>query len=338
MDELVRATPDHLPAIGELLERQGLGGLEWWPRARPSERLDVSLTELDERLATGRAVYVRVGPGGRARGVLWVDDLAWDTAFFGVPRAQVGLFAYEREALAQGVDDLRRLLRARGTGHAHMALDAGRVDTLVALQTGGWRLVWTYLRMTCVLSSPRAHPPLDAYHKRPLRLVPARAEHIEALADIAARSGRWAWCEDDEALPAEARSRYTETLIRNALSGACADFAFTLLDGEQVVGADASALRHVEVGARTLRVAYERFSLVDAERRGRRLGSFLMRGVVRLLEGRVDVVTGQVRVHAPHMLRALLGQGFVPAGANHYLTLALPASGRGPILASTSSE
>lgn len=237
----------------------------------------------------------------------WLASCDWDTAFFGIKMAVLGLEGHvDDEALNTLLPMARAHAAKAGIQHVRTSQRAGAPRVLQGLQRHGFEVRWASVQIACDTRTLR-----DAVPTPPpgLRFVTATTEHLPELTSASRRVGPYNWPEFDPALPEEARQRYVAQRIENCISTPYASKAIVALWRERPVGLHASAiLTHdpsLEVGAPFAYVR-ETFVAPDAPPR---LGAHLIRAALHRLRENVRQVTGRVRLDGRAMLNTALGEG-----------------------------
>ncbi|MBF9143450.1 GNAT family protein [Hymenobacter properus] len=122
-----------------------------------------------QRFGTGAArrfaaePHAEVLPMTTGTGQWLVQQLAWDSEYFGTPtyRLFTGLFAENAPPadLVASATALREQLAARGPFYAFSVVPAEDIALLQALTGGGWRLVETRLNLHCPTNAATLPPP-----------------------------------------------------------------------------------------------------------------------------------------------------------------------------------
>lgn len=132
----------------------------------------------------GRKAGEEVLPMAGASGQWLLQQLAWDSDYFGTPtyRLFTGLFgeAAAPAELAAAAAQLREQLAQRGAYYAFSVVPAEDTALLQALTGGGWHLVETRLNFYCPVAAATLPAPVA------VRLAqPAEAAHIGAISAAA---------------------------------------------------------------------------------------------------------------------------------------------------------
>lgn len=110
-------------------------------------------------------------PMPAAAGQWLVQQLAWDTEYFGTPTYRVftGLFdqAVGPEQLRAAATRLRQQLAERGSYYAFSVVPAEDVALLQALTGGGWQLIETRINFYCPVAAATLPPPAPVRQARP---------------------------------------------------------------------------------------------------------------------------------------------------------------------------
>lgn len=211
---------DRLSALDSLLARYPYHDFRHYPRFPPEARTRALIHELEA--ATAHGTLLAAWAGDDPVGVGFVEPLAWDTSFFGLPMGRIGPLVVDAQG-QQGLDPLLdALLKAAGDlGLRHLAVkvDCGHLEAVQALEARGFRLMdclVTYLYDT-------QDPPPGT--KQLVLVRDYRTGDRETVLAIAERmygnyAGRFA---RDPWLPPEATRRFYVEWVRNACAGEMAD-------------------------------------------------------------------------------------------------------------------
>jgi hypothetical protein len=261
---------------------------------------------------------------GRVAGA-WLNPLPWDTEFFGLSMATMGL---EGELSSASV---RRLVQpalvevaAEGVRHIRLSLRAGAYAALDTLQDLGFRLRWVSTQITC---DTRRLPSELKTFPAGLDCVPAEPRHFAALEAIIRQIGPYNWPEFDPSLPEAARRRYVPQRLKNCLETDYADESLVALWRGQPVGFHASATTtHHELAPEPPPFAYVRDTFVSPTAPPN-IGSHLIRAALHSHIGRARQVTGRVRLDGQAMLNTAIACGYLVTGDEVLLTAQLSHDG-----------
>ncbi|MGM0578420.1 MAG: hypothetical protein ACQEXJ_22030 [Myxococcota bacterium] len=320
MIRIAELAPRDVEEAVALFERVSFGPGAWLPSGESALIPHMAREALATALAKGRGWIAR-GPHG-VEGVATFRSLAWDTAFFGVRRGLVPLFAAEAEAIRPLAEAITRDLRGAHAGHVHTLVDARQFETLDVLQACGWRLAASAVRI--VAPSQRIDPAELAWPPDTpagLECVPYAPEHLEPLLEIARRLGPMSWLQRETRLPEGPRRAYTTEMTRNCLTSDFADEAVVLLDRGRPVGVEAGKIFSLPPARSRRRYTFERVAFIDPACRGRRLGGLLLRCYIRAVMPHADYLTGRVLLENAPMMRSLYYASVRPVHGQHYLVL-----------------
>ena len=138
---------------------------------------EVPMERQQTRFGTGAALRYGSIPGQEvlpmagAAGQWLLQNLPWDTQYFGTPtyRLFTGIFAggTAAAALQEAAARLRHELARRGPFYAFTLAPAEDIELLQALTSGGWRLVETRLNYYCDPRAATLPPPVAVRLARP---------------------------------------------------------------------------------------------------------------------------------------------------------------------------
>src|SRR5262245_56526305 len=142
--DVQRVPAGELTALGSLLAGHPHHDYRLYPRFSPEDRARVLARELE--VGAGRGVIVGVRARGRPVGVLAVESLAWDSAFFGLPMGRLGVLvvdpgARRRDVLGALLDEAMEVASERGLQHLAARADTEDLEAVQALEARGFRLM-----------------------------------------------------------------------------------------------------------------------------------------------------------------------------------------------------
>jgi hypothetical protein len=298
----------------------GRAATSWDLTLRPTAHAELSLGRLlraDHHWAIGHE-------DGRTAGA-WLSALPWDTTFFGLPMATVGLEGH------QGADTVQRLVpmalqeaAAQGVRHLRVSLRAGDYEALEALQGLDFRVRWVSTQITC---DTRRLPQQLAPFPPGLDCVEANTSHLPELEAVSHQIGPYCWPEFDQALPLAARRRYVMQRITNCITTDYADAAIVAIWKGRAVGFHASKVATHPLRAATSQpYAYVRDTFVSPKAPPN-VGAHLIRAALHGQIGQAQQVTGRVRLDGRAMINTALGCGYRVTGDEVLLSAHLNGAG-----------
>ncbi|MGB0589491.1 MAG: hypothetical protein ACPGU1_07420 [Myxococcota bacterium] len=300
LDETLRSA---LPAWGAL----GHATTSWDLTLRPTAHAELSLG----RLMGGEERWAISHSDGRIAGA-WLSSLPWDTSFFGLPMATIGLEGQQcAEAIRILVPKAINAAARLGIQHVRVAQRAGAYEAIEALQALGFRVRWVSTQITC---DTRRLPQELAPFPAGLTCVDATPEHLGELAAVSRQIGAYCWPEYDPVLPEQARRAYVMQRITNCITTDYADTAVVALWRGRVVGFHASAVAtHALQGSSSSPYAYVRDTFVSPKAPPN-VGSHLIRAALHGQIGLAQQVTGRVRLDGRAMINTALDCGYRVTG------------------------
>jgi hypothetical protein len=317
MTYTLQHTSDVLAGVPDSWTTSTFAATAWDPGLKRKEHALVARRRV---LKAGKA-WTCANPAGRTA-CAWLTVNAWDTEFFGVRMAVLGL---EGNVDGPALDLLLPLVIAHASResivHIRTSQRAGAPSTLHALQRHGFHVRWASVQIACDTRTLCAGaPPCPPG----LRFTEATDSHLPELLAAARCMAPFNWPEFDPALPGAARRGYLAQRIENCLTTPFANSAIVALWRDRPVGLHASATcthdDEVNVGRR---FAYVRETFVTPDTPPR-LGAHLIRASLHALRDQVQLVTGRVRLDGRAMLDAALASGYEIVGDELLLTRATP--------------
>ncbi|MDP6946968.1 MAG: HIT domain-containing protein [Myxococcota bacterium] len=312
MTGAVGPATDVLQRVPETWLQRAFTATAWDPTLKRSEHAELARRRV---LGADHAWAYTAADGQTA--CAWMSARPWDTEFFGIEMALMGL---EGDVHFDAVQALLPMVfeqaRRDGVRHLRTPQRAGSPETLHALQSHGFQLRWASVQIACdtrTLAPTRATPPPE------LRFVDGTPDHLPSLLAAARRVGPYNWPEFDEALAPSKRSHYVAQRIENCLLTPFADQSMVALWRDRPVGLHASATcTHEfagEIGQIGRDFAYVRETFVAPDCPPH-IGAHLLRTATRALGETVRYATGRVRLDGLSMLNTSLTSGYRIVGNN----------------------
>ena len=263
------------------------------------------------RVGRAEQAWSYTSPAGHVTSA-WLTLNAWDTEFFGVPMAVLGL---EGNVDAVAIDALLPCVidyaSATGVRHIRTSQRAGEPTVLHGLQRHGFHVRWASVQIACDTRALSPNPPPCPPG---LRFVEATEDHLPDLLAAARCMAPYNWPELEPTLPDAARKRYLSQRIENCVTTSYANQALVALWRDKPVGLHASATgTHdslIDVG-RPFAYVRETFVTPDTPPR---LGAHMIRAALHGLRSEAQIVTGRVRLDGRAMLNTALASGYDIAG------------------------